>query len=96
MSHEKPWLTEPFIATTKEEVLEAAQYKYILTSVNEILEQVAAFKGSLAYVGVPGQVQSIRKLQKSGDPAVAPISYIFGPFYGNTLHFSSIKSFLRS
>lgn len=96
MSREKPWLTEPFIATTKEEVLEAAQSKYILTSVNEMLEQIAAFKGNLAYVGLPGQVQSIRKLQKAGDPAVAPISYILGPFYGNTLHFSSIRSFLKS
>lgn len=96
MSQAKPWLTEPFIATTKEEVLEAAQSKYILSSVNEILEEIASFKGRLAYVGLPGQVQSIRKLQKAGDPVVKNIDYIFGPFYGNTLHFSSIKSFLRS
>lgn len=96
MSHEKPWLTEPFIATSREDILEAAQSKYILTSVNEILEQSSSFKGKLAYVGLPGQVQSIRKLQKAGDASVANISYIFGPFYGNTLHFSSIKSFLKS
>lgn len=96
MSHEKPWLTEPVIATTREEILEAAQSKYILSSVNEILEQSASFDGRLAYVGLPGQVQSIRKLQKAEDRAVANIDYIFGPFYGNTLHFSSIKSFLRS
>lgn len=96
MSPEKPWLTEPFIARTREEILEAAQSKYILTSVNEILEQSADFNGSLAYVGLPGQVQSIRKLQEAKDPAVANIAYLFGPFYGNTLHFSSVKSFLRS
>jgi len=96
MSHKKPWLTEPFIATTREEILEAAQSKYILTSVNEILDQIAEFRGTLAYVGLPGQVQSIRKLQKAGDPSVESIKYIFGPFYGNTLHFSSIKSFLKS
>ncbi len=96
MSREKPWLTEPIIACTKEEILEAAQSKYILTSVNEILEQMASFKGSLAYVGLPGQVQSIRLLQQAGDSSVAAIKYIFGPFYGNTLYFSSIKSFLRS
>lgn len=96
MSHSKPWLTEPFIATSREEILEAAQSKYILTSVNEILEQSESFEGKLAYVGLPGQVQSIRKLQKAGDRSVANINYVFGPFYGNTLHFSSIKSFLRS
>ncbi len=96
MSREKPWLTEAIIATSREEILEAAQSKYILTSVNEILDQTASFKGTLAYVGLPGQVQSVRMLQKAGDPSVAAIKYIFGPFYGNTLYFSSIKSFLRS
>jgi coenzyme F420-reducing hydrogenase beta subunit len=29
-------------------------------------------------------------------PWVKNINYIFGPFYGNTLHFSSVKSFLRT
>ena len=96
MSHQKPWLTETFIATTAEEILEAAQSKYIITSVNEILGHSANFEGKLAYVGLPGQVQSIRKLQKAEDRSVANIAYIFGPFYGNTLHFSSIRSFLRS
>ncbi len=96
MSPIKPWLTEPFIATSREEILEGAQSKYILTSVNEILAWSASFKGVLAYVGLPGQVQSIRKLQKANDPCVSNIAYLFGPFYGNTLHFSSVKSFLRS
>ncbi|MHC1778211.1 MAG: Coenzyme F420 hydrogenase/dehydrogenase, beta subunit C-terminal domain [Lentimicrobium sp.] len=96
MSKEKPWLAESYIATTPEQILEAAQSKYIITSVNEILPQIAGFKGKLAYVGLPGQIQSIRKLQNAGDPSVAPIKFIFGPFYGNTLHFSSVKSFLRS
>ena len=96
MSHSEPWLTKPFIATTKEEILEGAQSKYIISSVNEILSESASFKGKLAYVGLPGQVQSVRKLQAAGDPSVANIEYVFGPFYGNTLHFSSVRSFLKS
>ncbi|MFW5804968.1 MAG: Coenzyme F420 hydrogenase/dehydrogenase, beta subunit C-terminal domain [Bacteroidales bacterium] len=96
MSKKKPWLTEPFIATTKAGIMEAAQSKYIISSVNEILPQMEAFNGKLAFVGIPPQVQSIRKLQKMNDPVVRNIKYIFGPFYGNTLYFSSVKSFLRS
>ena len=96
MSGEEPWLTEPFIATTREEIMEAAQSKYIISSVNEILPELGKFEGKLAYVGLPGQVQSIRLLQKEGHPSVKNIEYIFGPFYGNTLHFSSVKSFLKS
>jgi coenzyme F420 hydrogenase subunit beta len=96
MSEEKPWLTVPFIAKTREDILEAAQSKYIITSVNEILAESQYFVGNLAFVGLPGQVQSIRKLQKAGDTSVANIKYIFGPFYGNTLYFSSVTSFIRS
>jgi len=96
MSEEEPWLTKPLIATTKEEILEAAQSKYIISSVNEIIPEIEKFEGKLAYVGLPGQVQSIRLLQKDGHTSVKNIEYILGPFYGNTLHFSSVKSFLRS
>lgn len=96
MSEREPWLSETFIATSPEAIIKAAQSKYIITSVNEILPQIEAFQGRLAYVGLPGQVQSIRKLQAMNDPSVRNIHYIFGPFYGNTLHFSSVKSFLRS
>ncbi len=96
MSEKEPWLTQPFIATTTEDILRAAQSKYIISSVNEILPEIQKFKGTLAYVGLPGQVQAIRLLQHANDPVVRNIKYIFGPFYGNTLHFSSVKSFLRS
>jgi coenzyme F420 hydrogenase subunit beta len=96
MSDTEPWLAKSFIATSREEILSAAQSKYIITSVNEILPEIGNFKGRLAYVGLPGQVQSIRKLQEIQHPWVQNIDYIFGPFYGNTLHFSSVISFLRS
>ena len=96
MSRTTPWLTEPFIATCRDEVMEAAQSKYIISSVNEILPEMEAFQGELAYVGLPGQVQSIRKLQRMNHPSVRNIKFVFGPFYGNTLHFSSIRSFLTA
>jgi coenzyme F420 hydrogenase subunit beta len=96
MSESEPWLAKSFIATSAGQILMAAQSKYIITSVNEILPEIGNFKGRLAYVGLPGQVQSIRKLQEMKHPWVQNIDYIFGPFYGNTLHFSSVISFLRS
>jgi coenzyme F420 hydrogenase subunit beta len=96
MSQSEPWQTKSFIATTPEQILQAAQSKYIISSVNEILPEIGRFKGRLAYVGLPGQVQSIRKLQLINHPWVQNIEYIIGPFYGNTLHFSSVVSFLRS
>lgn len=96
MSKEKPWQNEAFIATTPEEILSAAQSKYTISSVNEILPRIAAFDGKLAYTGLPGQVQSVRILQQMQHPSVRNIRYVVGPFYGNILHFSSVISLLRS
>ena len=36
MSFDRPWMIEPFIATTIEEILSAAQSKYTISSVNEM------------------------------------------------------------
>jgi len=96
MSKEEPWMNKPFIAKTKEEVLSAAQSKYTISSNNEILDEIGQFKGKLAYVGLPCQVHSIRKLQKQQHSSVKNIKYIIAPFCGLNLHFSSLTSFLRS
>ncbi|MCK4677323.1 MAG: Coenzyme F420 hydrogenase/dehydrogenase, beta subunit C-terminal domain [Bacteroidales bacterium] len=96
MSEKEPWLTKPFIATSKEDVIKASQSKYVISSVNELLPEMEAFHGNLAYVGLPCQVHSIRKLQKENHPSVKNIKYIIAPYCGLNLHFSSIKSFLRS
>ncbi|KKQ42352.1 MAG: coenzyme F420 hydrogenase [Microgenomates group bacterium GW2011_GWC1_37_8] len=92
----KPWLTKPFIARTPEQILSAAGSKYITGSVNQILSETASWTGPLAYVGLPHEVQSIRKLQQVRDPAVKTIKYVIGVYYGNSMNFSSVKSLLHS
>mgnify|MGYP005832516685 CR=1 FL=1 len=96
MDPEKPWLPRTAIATSAEEIRAAAQSKYVITAANEILPEMERFSGPLAYVGLPCQVHAIRKLERAGDPSVRRVRCVFGPFCGNTLHISSIESFLRS
>jgi len=96
MSKEEPWMNRPFIATSRDEVLAAAQSKYTISSVNELLGVIGDFKGKLAYVGLPCQVHSIRKLQMANDPSVRNISLIIAPYCGLNMHFSSIQGFLRA
>lgn len=96
MDPKEPWRPKTFIATRPDEIIEAAQSKYVITSVNEILPEMGRFEGALAYVGLPCQVHSIRKLQLVGDPTVRRLKYILGPYCGNTLYFSSIRSLLAS
>lgn len=97
MDPKEPWKPHPFIATSKEGIMEAAGSKYILTCTNKILSKIDKEKyKNLAYVGTPCQVHSIRKMQSDKDPIVEPIKYVFGPFCGNILNFSSIIGFLRT
>lgn len=96
MDPARPWRPRTYIATSPREIIEAAQSKYVITSVNEALPEMERFEGALAYVGLPCQVHSLRKLQRAGDPAVRQVRYVLGPYCGNTLHFSSIRSLLAS
>lgn len=90
-----PLQPQPVIATDWETLRLSQQSKYSLTPVNTVLRAIAAFDGDVAYVGLPDQVQSIRKLQQAGHPAAAKIKLIVGSFCGAVNHFSSVREFLR-
>ncbi|HAI98127.1 TPA: coenzyme F420 hydrogenase [Candidatus Peribacteria bacterium] len=91
-----PYRAEPVIARTKEEILRCAQSVYSVTPVNTILETLEKEEGPLAYVGLPDQVASIRKLQQLKHPSVRNIAFILGPYMGTQMTFDAIRSFLRS
>lgn len=66
------------LATTPEEVINAAQSKYCITSSMDALQAVRRRKGRFAVVGLPCQVQGLRKLM-TVDPSLAnKIFCIFG------------------
>jgi len=96
MKHDKPYLTEPIIATKEEEILEGAQSKYTTAPINQILKDLPGDYKSIAYTGLPEQIAAIRKLQTAKHPSVEPIKYIFGTFYGEAIGFTAIESLLRA
>ncbi|MBU0976038.1 Coenzyme F420 hydrogenase/dehydrogenase, beta subunit C-terminal domain [Patescibacteria group bacterium] len=91
-----PHKAEPIIARTKDEILKCAQSVYSVTSTNTILEQLEKEEGPLAYIGLPDQVASIRKLQMMNHPSVRSIKYVFGPYMGTQMYFGAIQHFLKS
>lgn len=91
-----PWRAEPVIARTREDILRCTQSVYSVTPVNTILGALTKEEGPLAYIGLPDQVASIRKLQQIHHPSVRNIRYVFGPYMGTQMSFEAIRSFLRS
>jgi coenzyme F420 hydrogenase subunit beta len=96
MGQPKPWLASPIIATTADEVLAASQSVYAPAPVNTILEEMCAFNGRLAYVGLPDQVAALRILQQQGHEGAKKADYVFGPYVGTNMYQSSVESFLRT
>lgn len=84
-----------FIARTREEILFAAQSKYIPTNVNSILTELKKENGVFALVGLPCQIQAIKMLQKNGPKWVSQkIKYVIGLYCGYTLKMSFVKYLL--
>ncbi|MCB8917645.1 MAG: Coenzyme F420 hydrogenase/dehydrogenase, beta subunit C-terminal domain [Ardenticatenaceae bacterium] len=92
----QPWLAAPVIARTPAEIVAAAQSVYIPTPVNLLLDEMAAFPGRLAYVGLPDQVAALRRLQAAGHPGAGKVDYVLGPYVGTAIYLGAIESYLRS
>lgn len=52
---------EPFIAKTGEEIIQVAQSKYVLIPVNQIIKEIRESHKKVAFVGLPCQIQGMRK-----------------------------------
>lgn len=96
MDEENPWSAKVTIARNPQEVIAAAQSKYSLSPVNTVLAELEHLDGIFAYVGLPCQVHSLRKLQAAGHPEAGKIAYVIGSYCGNILHFDAVRSFLRN
>lgn len=76
--HDQPYIMKGVLATSAEEILNAAQSKYCLTSSMNALRGIRRSKGKFAVVGLPCQVHGLRKLMRA-DPSFAKKIYcIFG------------------
>ncbi len=95
-SMSEPWRSEVRIVRDPRELAATQQSRYAITPVNTILRDLEKEKGRFAYVGLPCQVHSLRKLQEKGHPAAAKVSIVVGTYCGNALHFEAVRSFLRS
>jgi coenzyme F420 hydrogenase subunit beta len=95
MDSRRPYFPRSFLARNAGEAQSAAQSKYTVSLHNAGLASVEGAGGHLAYVGLPCQVHSLRKLQQAGHAAARRFRYVLGIYCGNIMHFSSTEAFLR-
>ncbi len=96
MDTERPYRSKGFIATTPEEIRNAAQSKYCITPSMEVLHELRGKKGKYAVVGLPCQIHGLRKLEKVDPKLAGKISIILGLYCNCNLnpngHTEAIKA----
>jgi coenzyme F420 hydrogenase subunit beta len=90
-----PEAATPTIATSRAEILAAAQSVYAVTPTLTILPEIEAFPGRLAFVGLPEQVTALRMLQAAGHPAAQKVVFVAGPYTGTNMYVGAVRAFLR-
>ncbi len=85
---EQPWKAKPTLATTRQQIIDAANSKYTIVPVNAALAEPEARKlpGSLGCVGLACHVHGLRKLQYfyPKNPLSKKIAFIIGVHCGGS------------
>ena len=77
---EKPFYPAPMLATTAEEIIEAAGTKYSCSSnILALTDMLKQKKANVAFVGTPCQIHAIRRMQMAGlKRHTGPLKFLIG------------------
>ena len=95
MKKEKPLEPEPFIAKTKEEIIEAMGSKYCPVPLNIALEEALKTEGRFAIVGLPCHVDGLRKAEKINKRIKQKIVLRLGIFCNHSPNFYATSTLLK-
>ena len=96
MNNDNPLVPEPFIATTKDEIIEASTSKYCPVPANIALEMILNSEmDKFAVVGLPCHIQGIRKAEKENRDLQNKIVLHIGMFCGGLNSFLGTEFLLR-
>ncbi len=95
MNPEKPWLGEPFIAKSYEDLLASQGSKYTIIPVNSILKKIRDIPGKFACVALPCQVHGLRLAMQNDPDLQKKISVILGLFCGGSLEPFIVQELLQ-
>jgi coenzyme F420 hydrogenase subunit beta len=98
MKKDNPLEPEPFIARTREEIIEASRSKYCPVAANTALKEImqAGEGEKLAVVGLPCHIQGIRKAESLNAELRKRIVLHFGLACSHTLSFEATEYILRN
>lgn len=86
----------PFIAKSREDILDASGSKYSIVALNKIMKEIKDFDGTLAIVGLPCHFQALKKLEKEDEKLREKIFLHIGLMCSGTIGFYGTELLLDS
>lgn len=96
MSAKRPWLAEPFIARTYQDLIGSQGSKYLVIALNSMLEAIRTQEGSFAVAALPCQVHGLRKTMETEPWLKEKIKVLVGLFCGGALEPEVVVDLLRT
>ncbi|MGQ9676645.1 MAG: Coenzyme F420 hydrogenase/dehydrogenase, beta subunit C-terminal domain [Chloroflexota bacterium] len=89
-----PLVPQPIIARTEQQIRTAAQSKYVVVANIKTLRDVTRGDERIAFVGLPCQVQGLRKLQRLSEGLSQSVALIIGLACGGVLEREAVLELL--
>ncbi len=95
MNNNDPLRPEPFIAKTKEEIINASKSKYCPVPANMILKEILKTDGKFAIVGLPCHIHGVQKAMSINKKLREKIHLTFGIMCSLTRNFFATEYILK-
>jgi coenzyme F420 hydrogenase subunit beta len=91
MNKENPFISEPFIAKTKEEIIDASQSKYCPVSTNIAIKEILKQNGKIAVVGLPCHIKGFKLAEKMNSDLKKKVVLHLGLFCSHTNNYNCME-----
>lgn len=95
MNKNDPLKPEPFIAKTREEIIDASKSKYCPVPTNIVIKEILKQDGKIAVVGLPCHINGIRLAEMFNEKLKEKITLHFGIFCSHTDSFRGTEFLLK-
>jgi len=90
-----PYQFETFLAKSEEEIIKSSQSKYVVIPTNSILQLIREEKKRIAYIGLPCQVQGLRKAMEKEKWLEESIVVIISLFCGFNMEYEATEYLIK-